>query len=79
MSQVATDQLTTKVDSMQVDISDIKQTLKSLPHQYEFENQRADIKRLEQAAADGKSVSSGLDGRVAALERAQTQFRNPQH
>lgn len=72
LSQVATDQLTTKVDTIQTDVSDIKQTLKSLPHSYEFEEQRVDIKRLDQAAA-------GLDGRVTALERAQTQFRNPKN
>lgn len=74
-TQVAADNLTTKVDNIQKDVADIKQTIGALPHPYEFDDQRTHFSRLDQAVADEKAVASGLDGRVTALEHQQ--YRNP--
>lgn len=77
-TQVAADNLTTKVDSIQTDVAEIKQKLGALPHPYEFDDQRAHFSRLDQAVTEDKSGISGLEGRVTALERTQ-QYRNPKN
>lgn len=78
-NQVTVDALTTKVDNIQKDTADIKQAMGALPHPYEFDEQRAHLSRLDGLIADEKAATSGIDGRVTALERAQGQYRNPKN
>lgn len=75
-TQIVTEDLTKSVGAIQTDVTDIKKAIGALPHPYEFDEQRAHFSRLDRDVADSKSITSGIEGRVSALERQQ-QYRNP--
>lgn len=75
-TQVAADDLTRTVNSIQTDVGEIKATLKILPSPFEVTDQRAHFGRLDDHVGKLEVGQSALDARVTALEHQP--HRNPQ-
>jgi hypothetical protein len=78
-TQITADALTAKIDSVQGDVTKIKAALDILPSPYEVGDQRAHFSRLDDRMNKVEGANQNIEGRVTALERQQSQFRNPPH
>lgn len=77
-SQVSANNLTTKVDSIQTDVTAMRRRLDELPSQYEIGEQRAHFLRLDERVAKLEAAGGNLDGQVQALAKQMDRADRPQ-